>query len=455
MIAVEAQQGSELHRVLSESGLSEAPEEARGGLPSELPKVQLEGELSPLPDVPEGLRLERISGSSLLILSFTEEPKHASDPLTWRASYRWYLTGLAAILVLNTSVASSAPSGAGPFLQAQYGDVTVTCIAAPNWKALLVLRFVSGFFGAVPTTSSGAVCGDIWAAKDRGTPLSLYSISTFAGPAYDSHHRALQSTTNLLATPRIGPILGSYTSLHLNWRYCFVILTSYSVLVCLLVAFTCAETYPQVILTKVAKNLRQSLDDSRIVSRQELAEIVTRGTMKWPRFKSEVKRIVGTPLLMLVQEPTVVAVTAFLSLVYALIYLLFVAYPIIFNAQGIYHMQPGTSSLPLLGIMVGTFFSFPFSMWYHRRYMADAQAEGRVEPEMRLPMAQAGGVFMTIGFFWLGYASRSSVHWIVPTLSGIPQGIGCVLVFRALQVYLIDPCSQSSELIGDVPYWHW
>lgn len=58
------------------------------------------------------------------------------------------------------------------------------CIAAPNLDALIVLRFFAGTFGSVPTTNSGAVCGDIWNARDRGIAMAFYSLATFAGPAF-------------------------------------------------------------------------------------------------------------------------------------------------------------------------------------------------------------------------------------------------------------------------------
>jgi hypothetical protein len=40
--------------------------------------------------------------------------------------------------------------------------------------------------------------------------------------------------------------------------------------------------------------------------------------------------------------------------------------------------------------------------------------------------------------FWIGWSARSSVHWIVPILGGLPFGIGFVLVFVALYNYLVD-----------------
>ena len=43
-----------------------------------------------------------------------------------------------------------------------------------------------------------------------------------------------------------------------------------------------------------------------------------------------------------------------------------------------------------------------------------------------------------LAIFWLGWTSREGVHWIVPTLSGIPFGIGYLLIFMALLNYVSD-----------------
>lgn len=45
---------------------------------------------------------------------------------------------------------------------------------------------------------------------------------------------------------------------------------------------------------------------------------------------------------------------------------------------------------------------------------------------------------MPIGMFWIGWSARSSVHWIVPILGGLPFSLGFVLVFVALYNYLVD-----------------
>ncbi|KAI5481696.1 carnitine O-acetyltransferase [Pseudohyphozyma bogoriensis] len=422
----------------------------------------------PWPEVPLGLVLDAVPDSRYLMLSFAKESAHPADPLTWSYAKRYWLTFLAAVLVMNTALASSAPSGAAPFLQERFGQnvdalmltmfllgyVCATfiaaplseaygrratflwstilytafsgaCIGAPNWGALLVLRFFAGLFGAVPPTGSGAVCGDVWTAEERGTAMSYYSVATFAGPA-------------------VGPVLGSFAAARIGWEYVFVILTAISGVILLAVVFACPETYPLVILNKVARELRESTGDDRIVSRLELGSILTRDLAKLPRMKSDAKRILATPFVMLVQEPTVIAITLYMLLAYGMIYLLFVAYPLIFD--GVHNLGAGYSSLPFLATIVGAVVSVPFTLWYQKKFLRDIEENGgKPEPEMRLPMCEVGGVLMVISFLWLGWTGyKTSTPWILPALAGVPQGVASIFIFRSLQTYLIDTYERNA-----------
>lgn len=71
---------------------------------------------------------------------------------------------------------------------------------APNTAALLIFRFLGGFFAAAPLTNAGyvlpslstsaldrcdlrsALLGDIWGPEDRGKALSFFALGPFAGP---------------------------------------------------------------------------------------------------------------------------------------------------------------------------------------------------------------------------------------------------------------------------------
>jgi hypothetical protein len=60
------------------------------------------------------------------------------------------------------------------------------------------------------------------------------------------------------------------------------------------------------------------------------------------------------------------------------------------------------------------------------------------EKYRRLPLACIAGPAIVISRFWVGWTSRVDVHWIVPMLSGIPFGLGFLLIFMALLNYLVD-----------------
>ncbi|BGP23471.1 hypothetical protein JCM10295v2_002367 [Rhodotorula toruloides] len=397
-----------------------------------------------LPAAPAGLVLSRISDSPYLLLAFASTPAHPDDPLCRSRRWKVWLTLLAALLVMLTALPLSLfllGYVAGPWcwspLSEAYGrrpffvlgSLCLTAFlgasaAAPSYGALLVLRFFSGFFGAVPMTNSGALTGDIWHAKERGTAMSFYSVATFAGPA-------------------LGPIVGSFAAYRLSWHWAFIIPCLFSAILCVAVVFFLPETYPPVLVSRLARQLRKETGDDRIRSALELAEMKSRGTPRVQRFRAEAWRLLGTPIVMISTEPIVAAVAAFASCCYALIYLLFEGYPVIFSE--VHHLGPGDSSLPFLSILVGAIISVPVTLWYQKLYLRDVKREGRHTPEQRLPPALAGGPMIVVSFLWLGWGGyKPHVHWIVPTLSGVLQGVGSVLIFRSMQTYLIDAYERNA-----------
>ena len=56
----------------------------------------------------------------------------------------------------------------------------------------------------------------------------------------------------------------------------------------------------------------------------------------------------------------------------------------------------------------------------------------------RLPLACASCPFIVLSLYSSAWTSRSSIHWIWPTLAGIPYGLGYVLYLNALLNYMVD-----------------
>ena len=61
-----------------------------------------------------------------------------------------------------------------------------------------------------------------------------------------------------------------------------------------------------------------------------------------------------------------------------------------------------------------------------------------IEEYRRLPLACIGGPLYIVSLFWLGWSASPHIHWIVPTLAGLPFGVGFLLIFMALINYLAD-----------------
>ena len=110
---------------------------------------------------------------------------------------------------------------------------------------------------------------------------------------------------------RLGPVIGSFVAARTNWRFSFVVLTAFSGFLCVLVAFACPETYPPVILSRIAKELREETGDQRILSRLEYSEICTRERSRSERLKAEFVRLFGMPFIMLFTESIVAMITLF------------------------------------------------------------------------------------------------------------------------------------------------
>lgn len=65
-------------------------------------------------------------------------------------------------------------------------------------------------------------------------------------------------------------------------------------------------------------------------------------------------------------------------------------------------------------------------------------AWSQVEEYVRLPIACLGAPLFAVSLFWLAWCSKPDIHWVVPILSGLPFGLGFLLIFMALINYMVD-----------------
>ncbi|KAI5305911.1 hypothetical protein KEM56_002890 [Ascosphaera pollenicola] len=189
---------------------------------------------------------------------------------------------------------------------------------APTWPGFLVFRLLAGTSASAPMSINGSVFADLFKnAVTRGRAMALFSAGTTMGPA-------------------IAPIVAGFSG-RKSWRWPFWIITIVGGFTLALEILFFPETFAPVILAKRAKKMRKEQKRDDIVAPLEVETVSLK----------EVYSVTLTrPILLLVKEPIVIVTCWYMALVYAILYLFFEAYPMIF--QGVYHMASGIDGLPYI-----------------------------------------------------------------------------------------------------------
>lgn len=401
-----------------------------------------------------GNALELSSTYSKNIVSFA--PDDPANPVNWKGVTKTLIVLVGILTVINSTMGSALPSGVAPQLAEHFdvrsqeqevlpnsiylvgyipgpllfaplsesygrqiimigtfagfmGSTLGTCLA-PNWPAFLIFRFLAGVFASSPLSVTGGIYADLYSDPvNRGRAMAMFMAATTWGPT-------------------VAPIASGYLGVY-SWQWPFWFGLIFAGVTAVPLAFL-PETYGPVILQRKAAKIRRTTPGTNVWAPLDL-EITSMREM--------VTIFLGRPFRMLFFEAIVIFSCLFLSLVYAIIYIFFQAFPLIFPPT--YGFSLGEQGLAFLGIGIGALFAGVIYLWWDD-YLRKAKAKGKswagVEEYRRLPLACIGGPFFTVGLFWIGWAARPNVHWIVPILGGIPTGIGYLLLFMSLINYLVD-----------------
>ncbi|KAJ5362446.1 hypothetical protein N7541_003290 [Penicillium brevicompactum] len=276
----------------------------------------------------------------------------------------------------------------------------MACALAPNFPALLIFRFFCGLGGSAPNAVLGGLFSDIYE---------------------DPHQRGLAMSWFMFATtfpPLLGPIISGFIS-TITWRWSFwagllIAAPGFPLLI------TMPETYVPVLRAKHGK----SHGEKGATEPKDLAQTPPEGS-----FFAQMSVVLSRPFLMFIHEPIVFCCSMYLALVYAILYLYFQAYPIVFQ------ILPGS---------VLAFLAFFLYSSHHSKALKAGLAWAQSEEYRRLPLACIGAPTIPIALFWLGWSSKLSIHPVMPMMSGVFFGFGYLLIFIALINYLTDAYKQFS-----------
>jgi DHA1 family multidrug resistance protein-like MFS transporter len=101
------------------------------------------------------------------------------------------------------------------------------------------------------------------------------------------------------------------------------------------------------------------------------------------------------PFQLCFTQPILLAPSAYLGLIYALLFTRFEGFPLVFNE--IYHFNLGETGLAFLSIMVGAvIIMIPYSIWLYYDQEKQSDEDGNIAPEDRLPPTIIGSLALCL-----------------------------------------------------------
>ncbi|KAH9823594.1 MFS transporter [Teratosphaeria destructans] len=260
---------------------------------------------------------------------------------------------------------------------------------ARNVETIMLGRFFAGLAASAPLAVVGGAMADMWEPVERA-----YAICAFAGGAF--------------AGPVAGPIVGGFvTESDLGWRWTQWITLIMAALFGGIGLLVVPETSAARILQLRARELRYETGNWALHSKAD-EHRVTLQTI-WTVY-------LARPWVMLIQEPILALLTAYMSYLYGVLYLLFEAFPISFHEDRGWSL--GVSGLAFIGFIVGIVLGSGIMCYSSATNFKRAFIQhGQPIPEERLPPMILAAIVLPISLFWFGESPSSHetpTHLLTP-----------------------------------------
>ncbi len=187
-----------------------------------------------------------------------------------------------------------------------------------------------------------------------------------------------------------------------------------------------SETSAIIILQRKTNRLRKETGN------KELRSKLDSGLSPVDLFKFSIFR----PTKMLFRSPICFALSVYMAITYAYLYILFTTFTSVFTNQ--YGWHGGVAGLSFLGLGIGSIIGQFLYIRYGNKTVAKHIKRGDFRPEHRLYIMCIGGFFIPIGLFLYGWSAHFKTHWIVPIFATGIIGFGLLMTFMPASTYLVD-----------------
>lgn len=297
--------------------------------------------------------------------------------------------------------------------------ISIPTAVVNNFPALVVLRFLQGFFGSPCLATGGASIGDIYSLLKLPYFLTGWAAFATSGPA-------------------LGPLISGFSVPATNWHWSLWEIVWLAAPVYISLLFLLPETSASNILLRRAARLRKLTGNPNLKAQSEIDQ--AKMTV------SEV--VVGNlwrPLQINALDPAVLFTSLYTALMYSIFYSFFEVFPLVYATGNPgspthgYNMNAGEIGLIFLSISVGVSIAIAIYVAYlHYVFEPEIRTIGLGEPERRLIPALPATFLLPIGLFLFAWTGNSSpkIHWIVPTIGVVIFTIGIFILFQCIFIYI-------------------
>lgn len=146
---------------------------------------------------------------------------------------------------------------------------------------------------------------------------------------------------------------------------------------------------------------------------------------------------IARPWQMMIRCRIVVFISMFGAIAYSYMYFMFSTFTDVFETA--YGFNAGEAGLAYLGLGIGSIAAQlaieVFDRWQARRLIL---ARRKIQPEDHLPLLVFAGILIAGGQVCYGWSLHYRLHWVIPIFGTGISGFGLILVFQAVQAYLVE-----------------
>ncbi|KAL7912399.1 major facilitator superfamily domain-containing protein [Trichoderma velutinum] len=278
-----------------------------------------------------------------------------------------------------------------------------------NIGAILVIRFLLGFFGSPCLATGAASFQDMYDMM-----FMTYSLAFWAGA--------------VTLGPALAPIIAGFSVSHENWHWMGWEMLWLSGPVCIAMFVLLPETSADTILLRRARRLRKLTGRDDLYSQSEIdqAHMSAREIVVNALFR---------PWEINILDPAVLFTTIYVALVYGIFYSFLECFPLVYPI--IYNFNLGESNLPFLTVIVALLIGMPVYMGYFKFVVRRRVVKtGWGMPEDRLYIALYVSWLIPVGLFLFAWTTRPDVHWIVSCIGLTLTMWGEYTIMQCVFMYL-------------------